>query len=210
MHIGGDTAERSHPFGRDDAETLRAQLAEKDAQLSSFKEMIEQLMSMVSRYEAIAPKPAPGEVPSSGGLSREATEKVLELLDRAIVRAEQLSHDKHALQSNLDRTLSLLEDSLRNQEAISHRPPAAAPAHGPESASRPDQAALERALAKYDAMLERSLNALDEAYRASKNSSREIEERDRLLSRTLDALQQAVEAEPGEPGRKPFLGRLFG
>ncbi|MEC9344153.1 MAG: hypothetical protein VYD64_09955, partial [Pseudomonadota bacterium] len=67
---------------------------------------------------------------------------------------------------------------------------------------------VESTLAKYDAMLERSLAQLEKAYSANRDKDREIEERDRLLSRTLDALESAVDEEGAGP-RGPLFNRLF-
>ncbi|MDN2568321.1 hypothetical protein N1F89_19015 [Aquibium sp. A9E412] len=190
-----------------DVERLGAELARRDETVAALERMVERQMAMLDRYEAVARKAAPetSQGERRGALGAEAVERVLELLDRAIVRAEQLTRDKAALQGSLDRTLTLLEESLRNQEALTRARPAAQPAAG-EATVPADVAAT---LAKYDTMLERSLDALERAYRASSDSKKEIEERDRLLARTLDALENAVGAAPEPAGRRSFL-RLFG
>ena len=51
---------------------------------------------------------------------------------------------------------------------------------------------VDATVSKYDAMLDRSLAALEAAHKANHSQKQEIEQRDRYLNQTLDALQKAI------------------
>ncbi len=174
--------------------------------ISDLETLVERQMGMLGRYDDMVSELSrrPGAQDAPGPRTETAIDRALALLDQAIAKAERLTHDNRALEDQLDRTVELLETSIRNQEAM-----ASGGARAP--APRADDDArelLEETLAKYDRMLERSLAALEDAYRATETSKKELGERDRLLTRTLDLLQAAVEGEPGQK-KQSVIGRLF-
>lgn len=196
---------------REELGEVRAALGQREAIITSLEAMVERQFGILERYEAVIREFAPGgrTLPASANLSLGgALDRTLTLLDQAIAKAEERSREVAALESQLDRTIGLLEQSLRNQEAMASRgsqsvplvPAAAAPALPP---------AIEETIAKYDRMLERSLAALEEAYRTSQASKHDLDERERLLSKTLDLLQATVDAETSDR-RQGLFGRLFG
>jgi acyl-CoA reductase-like NAD-dependent aldehyde dehydrogenase len=69
---------------------------------------------------------------------------------------------------------------------------------------------MEATLARYDAILDQALSALERAHEGNNERKREIEQRDRLLSRTLDTLQDLVEEEAAaDTPRQGVWARLF-
>lgn len=177
---------------------LDRQLVQRDRSLRDFEELVERQMGMIERYDSMLnamPQPSHGSAPSTG--FQRDYERLIELVDRAVVRAEQLEGEKHALQAQLERALGLLEESLRKQEQMAANPV-------PTGAAL---ASMESTLAKYDAILERSLSELERAYSANREKDREIEERDQLISRTLNALETAIEEQ--ERGDDAPRGALF-
>lgn len=178
-------------------------------QIEDLRRLVERQMAMLDRYDKVMRRVAPG-APIGGqepSAPAQSMDRVLDLLDRAIGRAEALTRDKQRLEGTLDRTLKMLDDSLRTQESMSARmsDTVSKPATGPDLPGR-----MEETVSKYDQMLERSLAALENAYQASESTRREVDERDRLLSRTLDALESAVEFEHGETQpRQGVFRRMF-
>lgn len=178
-------------------------------QIEDLRRLVERQMAMLDRYDTVLRRVAPGAAMGGPEPTQPARsmDRVLDLLDRAIGRAEALTRDKLRLEGTLDRTLKMLDDSLRTQESMSARMSETAL----KPASRPDLPdRMEDTVSKYDQMLERSLAALENAYQSSESTRREVDERDRLLSRTLDALESAVEFEHGETRpRQGVLRRMF-
>lgn len=205
MHAGDPyDADRAaaHASGGD----LRGLLSEREARIARLEEMVERNLSMLDRYDSLAAKLSQ---PGSSAMTQDrhigqALERALELLEQATARAERLTRENHSLESGLDRALMLLERSLDNQEAMASRAGTGAQAAGPGAA----QGMLDETIARYDRMMERSLKALEDAYRASQDSRKEIDARDKLLTRTLDALENAVGGE-GRSERPGLFGRLF-
>ena len=182
---------------RQEVAGLRAQLHERERAVSTLTAMVERQIGIIERYDAMSRSYASG---NNGGLGNDAFERTLALLEQAVAGVEKRARDVAALESQLDRALNLLDQSLRNQEAMAER--------GFQSNGSAASPAVEETLAKYDRMLERSLAALETAYAASQTSRTEVSERDKLLSRTLALLENTVEAN-GNGARKSLLGRLF-
>ncbi len=180
------------------------------ARISELEALVERQMGMLNRYDEMmsemSRRPQSASRDGPGPRTEGAIDRALALLDQAIAKAERLTTDNRSLQDQLDRTVGLLEASIRNQEAMAAGRGAATTASTPARQEARD--ALEDTLSKYDRMLERSLSALEDAYRATEHSKKEIGERDKLLTRTLDLLQAAVENEPGQR-RQSVIGRLF-
>ncbi len=191
---------------REELSDLRAQLFERDRAVSTLTDMVERQIGIIERYDAVFQAPGYAGLNGSGeGRSlSEALDRTLVLLEQAVASVEKRARDVASLEAQLDRALRLLEQSLHNQEALVERgfQPNGASSHAISGA-------VEETLAKYDRMLERSLDALENAYRASQTSRTEIGERDRLLTRTLDLLENTVEANGAGTRRQSFLGRLF-
>ena len=111
----------------------------------------------------------------------------------------------------LEQTLDALQNAIRIQERLAERYRSEKPQPGPAAEpSRDDTQAMEATLARYDAMLEQALSALERAHEANSERKREIEQRDKLLGRTLDTLQVLVEEESaaGTP-KEGVWARLF-
>ncbi len=180
------------------------------ARISELEALVERQMGMLNRYDEMmsemSRRPQSVSRDGPGPRTEGAIDRALALLDQAIAKAERLTTDNRSLQDQLDRTVGLLEASIRNQEAMAAGRSTAPMASTPARQEARD--ALEDTLSKYDRMLERSLSALEDAYRATEHSKKEIGERDKLLTRTLDLLQAAVENEPGQR-RQSVIGRLF-
>lgn len=195
----------------DEAEGVLARLAARETALAELESIVEKQQDLIERYDAVLRDMAPGRrrPPRDDAPLAAALERTLALLDHAISAAEGRSRQVAELEGQLDRTLELLERSLRNQEAAAARGPRpeVPPGAGAPVAAVPPE--LEQTLAKYDRMLERSLAALETAYRSGQTTRKELDERDRLLNRTLDLLQSTVEAE-GSPRRGGLFGRLLG
>lgn len=194
---------------------LEQRLCLRDARVDELERLARRQMDMLERYDRVVPRfagqDAATDRPAASGSTRCA--HLVDLLDRAVVRAERATSDKERLETYLDRTLAMLDDALKNQERMAGQP--AAPACPAPIAAEAEQAeAVEATLAKYDAMLERSLAALEEAYRANRDRDKQIGERDRLLSRTLDALESAVGEQAADRarggGQRGVLNTLFG
>ena len=196
-------------------DALEQRLSLREMRVGELERLAERQMDMLERYDRVVPR-FPGQDDAAdrtavSGSARYA--HLVDLLDRAVVRAEQATSDKERLGACLDRTLALLDDALKNQERMAAQPAVAA---SPASATAETEpaAAVEATLARYDAMLERSLAALEQAHKANRDHDRQIGERDRLLSRTLDALESAV-GEQGadrarEKGQRGVFNALFG
>lgn len=196
---------------REELGDMRAVLGRREVTIAGLEAMVERQFGLLERYDAVVRGLAPGQgsaPPSGGGSLGGALDRTLTLLDQAISKAEARGREAAALEMQLDRTLRLLDQSLRNQETMAARAPQA-PAPATADTAPAAHAALEETIAKYDRMLERSLAALDEAYRASQASKKELDDRDRLLSQTLDLLQTTVDAEGADERRHGFFGRLF-
>ncbi len=178
----------------DQVRWLRGRLTRSEAVIADLEALLERQFALLERYAAVADQqsqPAAGE---SERLAR-ALDRALDLLDQAIASGEARVQENAELERKLQRALDLLDRSVEMREQ-------AAPAGG--GALSPE---FEETLARYDAMLARSMDALEAAYRDSEAYKQEIAERDRLLARTLDLLQTSVDA-AGE--RRPsLLGRLF-
>jgi hypothetical protein len=180
----------------------QSDLARHERTIAELEGLVRRQMDMLDRYDAMVEQLARrGQLGGAAvGRAEGAMDRALALLDQAIAKAEQLNQRNRGLESSLDRTIALLERSLVNQEAMTTKDRPARAAPPPE---------LEQTLAKYDRMLERSLAALEESYRSSKSTRKEIDDRDRLLTRTLDLLQTAVGEQEAKPARPGVLGRIF-
>lgn len=191
---------------REELYALRAQLAERDRAVDSFAGIIERQVGIIERYEAVFAAPGFAGLNSraDGRPISEALDRTLMLLEQAVASVERRSRDVAALETQLDRALTLLDQSLRNQESMLAR--GFSDGNGDSRGVGP---AVEATLAQYDRMLERSLSALETAYRASQTTQQELGDRDKLLSRTLDLLENTVEANGAGMRRQSFLGRLF-
>lgn len=179
---------------RSEVDGLRAALADRDATIRRLETMVERQLTMLDRFDHLASGLSDRGIDPA---TAKALDRALALLEKAIARAEGLAHENHGLEQQLQRTLRMLEGSLDMQERMMSGHAGTAMRDG-----------IDETIAKYDRMMERSLQALEEAYRASQNARKEIDDRDRLLNRTLDLLQNTVEGE--QPPRRPgVLGRLF-
>lgn len=191
---------------REELAELRAQLAEREHAVNALAGIVERQVGIIERYDAIFHAPGyagMGRSPDGSSIG-DALDKTLMLLEQAVASVERRTRDVAALEAQLDRALTLLDQSLRNQESML--------AHGFQpgnAAAHAVSPAVEATLAQYDRMLERSLSALETAYRATQTSKQEIGDRDKLLSRTLDLLENTVEANGAGMRRQSFLGRLF-
>lgn len=192
-------ASQSDPAG---LAASQAELSRRERTIAELEALVRRQMDMLGRYDTMVDELARrGQLRGSTGDGASASmERALALLDQAIGKAEQLNERNRGLESSLDRTIALLERSLVTQETMA--------AKGQPSSVAPT-AEMEETLAKYDRMLERSLAALEESYRASTSTRKEIDERDRLLTRTLDLLQTAVDEQEAKPSRPGVLGRIF-
>ncbi|MBW8635911.1 hypothetical protein K1W69_01845 [Hoeflea sp. WL0058] len=174
-----------------DIDKLRRKLEKRNARIDHLERLVERQMTLLDRYDRTA-----GRLKSRAEASplpmRELSsldyERLIGLLDRAVARAEQLTGDKQKLQSSLDHTLGLLDRALSAQERMSK----AVANGGGEKAASPAGRDIDATVAKYDAMLDRSLAALEAAHKANHSQKQEIEQRDRYLNQTLDALQKAI------------------
>lgn len=193
-------ASQSDPAG---LAATQAELARRERTIAELEALVRRQMEMLGRYDTMVDELARrGQLRGAGGDGTSASmERVLALLDQAIAKAEQLNDRNRGLESSLDRTIALLERSLVTQEAMAGR--------GQQASSVAPSAEMEQTLAKYDRMLERSLAALEESYRATTSTRKELDDRDRLLTRTLDLLQTAVDEQDDKPARSSVLGRLF-
>jgi hypothetical protein len=179
---------------RSEVDGLRAALSDRDATIRRLETMVERQLTMLDRFDHLASGLSDRGIDPA---TAKALDRALGLLEKAIARAEALAHENHGLEQQLQRTLRMLEGSLDMQERM---------VSGQSGTAMRD--GIDETIAKYDRMMERSLQALEEAYRASQNARKEIDDRDRLLNRTLDLLQNTVDAE--QPPRRPgVLGRLF-
>lgn len=197
----GETNRSEPAFSlREELAGLRSRLDERERTVSGLTSIVERQAGMMERYDAVihAPGRNDGEGAARDTLAG-VLDRALALLDQAVAGGERRAIDVASLQAQLDRALQLLDQSLRNQEAMAAR------AQDPVVASP----AIEETLAKYDQMLERSLEALETAYRATQSSRQEVCERDRLLKRTLDLLESSVESGNGTQRRSGLFGRLF-
>lgn len=185
---------------------LRSRLVEHERTVTGLTSLVERQAGMMERYDAVihSPRQHDGKTTAGGPLDG-VLDRALALLDQAVAGGERRASDVAALQAQLDRALQLLDQSLRNQEAMAAR--AQDPSRAVSSATA--SPAIEETLAKYDQMLERSLEALETAYRATQSSRQEVCERDRLLKRTLDLLESSVESGSGAQRRSGLFGRLF-
>lgn len=187
-HAGSD---RHEP---DQVGWLRTRLTRSEAVIADMEALLERQFALLERYAAVASqqsRPAAGEAER---LAR-ALDRALELLDQAIAGGEARIRENAELERKLQRALDLLDRSVEMREQATS---AGGGAPSPE---------FEETLARYDAMLARSVDALEAAHRESEAYKQEIAERDRLLARTLDLLQTSVDA-AGE--RRPsLLMRLF-
>lgn len=179
---------------RSEVDGLRVALADRDATIRRLETMVERQLTMLDRFDHLASGLSDRGIDPA---TAKALDRALALLEKAIARAEGLAHENHGLEQQLQRTLRMLEGSLDMQERMMSGHAGTAMRDG-----------IDETIAKYDRMMERSLQALEEAYRASQNARKEIDDRDRLLNRTLDLLQNTVDAE--QPLRRPgVLGRFF-
>jgi hypothetical protein len=205
---GGSTYEPGSKSAlREEIADVRTTLGQRESMIANLEALVERQYGMLDRYDAVIRDFTPGNRPhtvSGQGSLGGALDRTLALLDQAIAKAEARSREVAALETQLDRTIGLLEQSLRNQEAMATRDPQ----RQPTLAASPMPSGVEETIAKYDRMLERSLAALEEAYRASQSSKKELDERERLLSKTLDLLQTTVDAESSDR-RQGLFGRLF-
>jgi hypothetical protein len=185
---------------------LRAQLSERERAVSVLTAIVERQIGLLERYDAVFHAPGYAGLNGTGdGRSiGEALDRTLVLLEQAVAGVEKRARHVVSLEDQLDRALQLLDQSLRNQEAMVERG-----FHSNAAATSVISPAIEQTLAKYDGMLERSLAALEAAYRATQMSRTEIGERDKLLSRTLDLLENTVEANGAGTRRPGLFGRLF-
>jgi len=167
-----------------DIDKLRRKLEKRNARIDHLERLVERQMTLLDRYDRTAGRlksRAEGSPLPIRELSSLDYERLIGLLDRAVARAEQLTGDKQKLQSSLDYTLSLLDRALSAQERMS------------KAASLPSaDRDIDATVSKYDAMLDRSLAALEAAHKANNRQKQEIEQRDRYLNQTLDALQKAI------------------
>ncbi|GKX34836.1 MAG: hypothetical protein MnENMB40S_24540 [Rhizobiaceae bacterium MnEN-MB40S] len=167
-----------------DIDKLRRKLEKRNARIDHLERLVERQMTLLDRYDRTAGRlksRAEGSALPMRELSSLDYERLIGLLDRAVARAEQLTGDKQKLQSSLDHTLGLLDRALSAQERMS------------KAASTPStDRDIDATVSKYDAMLDRSLAALEAAHKANHSQKQEIEQRDRYLNQTLDALQKAI------------------
>ena len=170
---------------------LKHKLEKRDAKIADLESVVQRQMAMLDRYDRASTKLAASQPAPARQFSSEEYGRLIELLDRAILRAEQLTQDKRMLETNLERALNLLDQALSTQEKIASRMETGSTAI---SAPKEDQipASFETTLSRYDTLLERSLTALESAYRASEAQRSEIAMRDQYLNRTLEALQGAL------------------
>lgn len=203
----GETSRSEPAFAlREELAGLRSRLIERERTVGGLTALVERQVGLMERYDAVIHSPRQHEAnATAGGSLGGVLDRALALLDQAVAGGERRALDVAALQAQLDRALLLLDQSLRNQEAMAAR------AHDPsrEISSVAVSPAIEETLAKYDEMLERSLEALETAYRATQSSRQEVCERDRLLKRTLDLLESSVETGNGAQRRSGLFGRLF-
>jgi hypothetical protein len=206
MHAG--EANRSDGYAlRDEIANLRSQAMDRERTVAALTAIVDRQIALIERYEAVVSASshlAGGAEPATNA----ALELTLVLLDQAVAGIERRARDAASLEAQLDRALQLLDRSLQNQERM------AAERLQPDGRN-PDMAAatsaaVEETLARYDRMLERSLEALETAYRTTQSTRQEAGERERLLKRTLDLLENTVEAGNGATHRRQGLfGRLF-
>lgn len=203
--FSGETNRSEPAFAlREELAGLRSRLDERERTVTGLTTLVERQVGMMERYDAVihAPRQNDGNGAAVGSLGG-VLDRALALLDQAVAGGERRALDVASLQAQLDRALQLLDQSLRNQEAMAAR------GHDPSREFSPAASpAIEETLAKYDQMLERSLEALETAYRATQSSRQEVCERDRLLKRTLDLLESSVESGNGAR-RSGLFGRLF-
>lgn len=182
---------------REELAGLRSQIADRDRTVASLTAIVDRQIGLIERYDSViqTARIAPADRSMSDTLDR-----ALALLDQAVAGVERRARDVVALERQLDRTLELLDQSLKTQETLVSR--------GYERPQVRPESAVEDTLAKYDQMLERSLSALETAYQATQTSQKEVGDRDRLLKRTMDLLENTVDAGAGSP-RRGLFGRLF-
>ncbi|MEO4041574.1 hypothetical protein AAFN47_08230 [Hoeflea sp. CAU 1731] len=176
-----------------DIDKLRRKLEKRNARIAQLEALVERQLALLDRYDRTADRlksRAEGSAAPVRELSSLDYERLIGLLDRAVARAEQLTGDKQDLQANLDHTLGLLDRALSAQERMS----TTFANGGREKASSVSvtDREIDATISKYDAMLDRSLAALEAAHKANHSQKQEIEQRDRYLNQTLDALQKAM------------------
>ncbi len=175
-----------------DIDKLRRKLEKRNARIAQLEALVERQLALLDRYDRTADRlksRADGSAAPVRELSSLDYERLIGLLDRAVARAEQLTGDKQKLQSSLDHTLGLLDRALTSQERMS----TAFAKGGRETAASAAGLDVDATVSKYDAMLDRSLAALEAAHKANHSQKQEIEQRDRYLNQTLDALQKAMQ-----------------
>ncbi|MBX3578403.1 MAG: hypothetical protein KF723_14460 [Rhizobiaceae bacterium] len=198
MHAGEAGRPDQGSAYRDELTGLRSQIAERDRTVASLTTIVDRQIGLIERYDAVIRN---GKAGTPDGAVSDALERALALLDQAVAGVERRARDVEALERQLDRTLELLDQSLRTQEGMVSR--------GLGGGHSPMADSVELTLAKYDQMLERSLSALETAYQATQTSQKEVGDRDRLLKRTMDLLENTVEAGGAGSRRSGLFGRLF-
>lgn len=188
--------ERFDPASPDQIRWLQGRLTRSEAVIADLEALLERQFGLLERYAAVASERPP---PSAGEQERlaRALDRALDLLDQAIAGGEARARENGELERKLQRALDLLDHSVAMREQ-------ATPADGGPQSLPSD---IEQTLARYDAMLERSMEALETAFRECEAHKEEIAERDRLLARTLDLLQTSVDCAADR--RPSLLERLF-
>jgi chromosome segregation ATPase len=199
MHPGEANRPDTSFAPRDEMAGMRLRIADQDRAVSALTAIVDRQVNLIERYDSLLS--ASRASAERDRPLNEALDRAIMLLDQAVAGVERRARDVASLEAQLDRTLGLLDQSLKNQETMFGR--------GFDSTRPAMPHNVEQTLAKYDQMLERSLAALETAYRANQSTQKEVGDRDRLLKKTMDLLENTVEASNASPRRQGFLGRLF-